>query len=369
MPIYDDCPTNNCTQNGTCPENKTIDQCLDTENLEDSLWFKLGDYNFYYGKIENCVYIFDKDLNLFFYSNKKDCLFGTDKIEYISICLNHPEITNTIAYINLIDSAQEYNALSNEVNIYKQVGNTNFNLINGQNSPNFSVVKLDDKIISQIKNIYNISEELNLLVFKADIRRSDTISTQVEYQFYNPIANKIYEKIDFSKLNISLRNLDTDNNNIEVNLILPIHWSKEQFEIIKDLYYNQHIFIFDSSNPFFLDVCYKFKNSNNSDVYLQDRKEKYFINEAICEEGCHLVDDKNYYDVYEQTSKLVCQCPMKMILDNYTKIKFKKNETLDERFKEVYTYPNFRIMKCGGSIFFNDNIKANVLFILLYLCL
>ena len=354
IPIYDDCT--NCTQNGTCPEDKTSDQCLTPENLENNLWFKLGDYNFYYGKIENCIYIFDNDLKLFFYSNKKDCLFGDDKIEYISICINHPELIDVIAYYNFLSSAQEYKPNSTEVNIFKQIGNTNFNLINGQNSPKFSGIKLDDKINSQIKNIYNIPDELNLLVFKGDIRRSDTISTQVEYQFYNPIPNKIYEKIDFSKLNISLRNLDTDIKNIEVNLSLPIHWSKEQFEIIKDLYYDQHIFIFDSSNTFFLDVCYKFKNSNNSDVYLQDRKERYFINEAICEEGCHLVDDHNYYDVYEQTSKLVCQCPMKKILDNYTKIKFEKNETLDERFIEVFTYPNFRTMKCSF------NIKANVLF-------
>ena len=360
IPIYDDCP--NCTQNGTCPEDKTSDQCLISGNLEDNLWFKLGNYKFYYGKIENCVYIFDNDLKLFFYSNKKDCLFETNKIKNISICLNHPEIKDIISYFNFIDSAKEYKPNSTEVNIFKQIGNTNFNLINGQNSPKFSGIKLDDNINSKIKNIYNIPDELNLLVFKGDIRRSDTISTQVEYQFYNPIPNKIYEKIDFSKLNISLRNLDTDIKNIEVNLSLPIHWSKEQFEIIKDLYYDQHIFIFDSSNPFYLDVCYKFKNSNNSDVYLQDRKERYFINEAICEEGCHLVDDQNYYDVYEQTSKLVCQCPMKMILDNYTKIKFEKNETLDKRFIEVFTYPNFRVMKCSGNIFLNDNIKANVLF-------
>ena len=363
IPIYDDCPpSTNCTQNGTCPENKTIDQCLTPERLEDNLWFKLGDYSFYYGKIGNCVYIFDNDLKLFFYSNRRDCLFETDKIEYISICLNHPEITDIIEYFNFIDSAQEYKPFSNEVNIYKQVENTNFNLINGQRSPKFSGVKLDDEVISQIKNIYNISDDLNLLIFKGDIKRSDTISTQVEYQFFNPNPNKINEKIDFSKLNISLRNLDDDINNIEVNLSLPIHWSKEQFEIIKDLYYEKHIFIFDSSNPFYLDVCYKFKNSNNSDVYLQDRKERYFINEAICEEGCHLVDDQNYYDVYEQTSRLVCQCPLKMILDNYTKIKFKKNETLDERFKKKYTYPNLRVMTCAGTIFFNDNIKANTLF-------
>jgi len=365
LPIYDDCPpSTNCTQDGTCPENKTIDECLNPERLEDNLWFKLGDYSFYYGKIGNCVYIFDNDLKLFFYSNRTDCLFGSDKIEYISICINHPEITDAISYINLLDSSQEYKPFSNEVNIYKQIGNTNFNLINGQKNPKFSGVKLDDKVLSQIKNIYNISDDLNLLIFKGDIRRSDTISTQVEYQFYNPNPNKINEKIDFSKLNISLRNLDDDISKIEVNLSLPIHWSKEQFEIIKDLYYDQHIFIFDSSNPFFLDVCYKFKNSNNSDVYLQDRKERYFINEAICEEGCHLVDDRNYYDVDEQTTRLVCQCPLKMILDNYTKIKFEKNETLDERFKKEYTYPNFRMMKCAGNIFYNDNIKANPLFYL-----
>ena len=361
IPIYDDCT--NCTQNGTCPdEDKTSDQCLAAENLEDNLWFKLGDYKFYYGKIEKCVYIFDNNLKLFFYSNKNDCSFGEDKMKYISICINHPEITDGITYYDFLYSTQEYNPYSTEVNIFKQIGNINFNLVNNQKNPKFSEVKLDDKILSQIKNIYNIPDNLNLLVFKGDIRRSDTISTQVEYQFYNPIPNKIYEKIDFSKLNISLRNLDTDIKNIEVNLSLPIHWSKEQFEIIKDLYYDQHIFIFDSSNPFFLDVCYKFKNSNNSDVYLQDRRDRYFINEAICEEGCHLVDDQNYYDVYEQASKLVCQCPMKLIFDNYTKIKFVKNETLDERFIEEFTFPNLRMFKCNRKIYYHDNIKVNVLF-------
>ena len=361
IPIYDDCT--NCTQNGTCPdEGKTSDQCLAAENLEDNLWFKLGDFKFYYGKIEKCVYIFDNDLKLFFYSNKIDCIFGNDKIKYISICINHPEITDEIAYYNFIYSAQEYNPNSTEVNIFKQIGNINFNLVNNQKNPKFSEVKLDDKILSQIKNIYNIPDNLNLLVFKGDIKRSDTISTQVEYQFYNPVPNKIYEKINFPKLNISLRNLDTDVKKILVNLSLPIHWSKEKFDIIKDLYYDNHIFIFNSSDPFFLDVCYKFKNSNNSDVYLQDRRDRYFINEAICEEGCHLVDDQNYYDVYEQISKLVCQCPMKLIFDNYTKIKFVKNETLDERFIEEFTFPNLRMFKCNRKIYYRDNIKVNVLF-------
>jgi hypothetical protein len=111
-----------------------------------------------------------------------------------------------------------------------------------------------------------------------------------------------------------------------------------------------------------LDVCYKFKNSNNSDVYLQDRRDRYFINEAICEEGCQLVDDQNYYDLYEQTSKLVCQCPMKLIFDNYTQIKFVKNETLDERFIEEFKFPNLRMFKCTRKIYSTKNIKVNALF-------
>jgi len=335
---------------------------LAQEFLDDNLWFKLGEYNFYYGKIDNCVYIFDNELKLFFYFNRNDCSFRDDKLEYIAICLNHPEITDEVTYNNLLDTVQEYKPFSKEVNIFKQIGNINFNLVNGQISQYFSEVKLNSEILSEIKNIYNIPVELNLLIFKGDIRRSDTISTQVEYQFYNPIPNKIYEKINFSKLNISLRNLDTDHNIIKVNLSLPIYWSHEQFNIIKDLYYKHQIFIFDSNNPFYLDVCYKFKNSNNSDVYLEDRKKRYFINEAICEEGCNLVDAHNYYDIYDQTSKLVCQCPLKMILDNYTKIKFAKNEKLDEGFKKKFTYPNFRMIICFRTIFSKENIKNNILF-------
>ena len=51
-----------------------------------------------------------------------------------------------------------------------------------------------------------------------------------------------------------------------------------------------------------------------------------------------------------------------MIIDNYTKIKFKKNEKLDEEFKKKFTYPNFRMIICIRKIFSKENIKTNKLF-------
>ena len=121
---------------------------------------------------------------------------------FIRICLNKPEITGVKEYMDFLNSAKEYEPNATDVTIFKKVEKKDskiksilFNLVNGQSQENISDVILPDHIINEIKNISNISEEFNLLVFKGDMTRNDTISTQVEYQFYNPIPSKIYQKI------------------------------------------------------------------------------------------------------------------------------------------------------------------------------
>ena len=182
--------------------------------------------------------------------------------------------------------------------------------------------------------------------------RNDTVSTQVEYQFYNPIPSKIHQKIIFNRSNdTNLRRLDDDKIRIDVTtddfkvkLNLPIQWSDDESEIIKYLYQEKHIFIFDSSIPFYLDVCEKFTTENNSDIYLQDRKEIYYINHPFCEEGCKLIDAKNY-----NSSKITCQCSFKIVNDNYTNTSFYEEEP-GEEFNKTFLYPNIKIVRCPDKI-------------------
>ena len=91
--------------------------------------------------------------------------------------------------------------IKENVNIIKPKNNMYFHLTNFvTKSPNYlSSISLGDYYSNKLKKIYNISLDKNLLLFKVDIKRSDTQSTQVEYQFYNP--ENIIEKIDLNKLN------------------------------------------------------------------------------------------------------------------------------------------------------------------------
>jgi len=362
--VYDDCPKDKTIIeiDGRCIIIKES-FCLDMNHLNMSLWFKLKEYKFYFAKINDCVYIFDgKNLTLFFYSNREDCTFEGDLWFYfIRICLNKPEITGVKEYMNFLNSAKEYDPNATDVTIFKKVEKKDskiksilFNLVNSQSQENISDVILPPEIISDIKNISNISEKLDLLLFKADITRNDTPSTQVEYQFYNPIPSKIHQKIIFEKnlTKTNLRRLDDDdeirieitNDDFEVKLNLPIQWEPHELEIIEELYHQKHIFLFNSSEPFYLDVCRKFTTKNISDIYLQDRKEKYFINYPFCEEGCNLIDAQNY-----NSFKITCQCSLKIINDNYDNISFYEEEPVEE-FNKTYYFPNIRVVGCINKI-------------------
>ena len=380
IPIYDDCPKDKTIleENGRCV---IIDEsfCFDINNLDMNLWFKLGEYKFYFAKINDCVYIFDsQNLTLFFYSNREDCSFENDiMIRFIRECLNKPEITGVKEYMAFLNSAKEYEPNATDITIFKKIEKKDskiksifFNLVNGQSQENVSDVILPEHIINEVKNISNISEELNLLVFKADMTRNDTISTQVEYQFYNPIPSKIHQKIIFKSLNdTNSRRLEYDDDDgddgigihietddFKLRLNLPIQWSEEEEDIIGELYKEKHIFVFNSSNPFFLDVCYKYTTSYDADIYLEDRKEKYYIQHPFCEEGCSLIDGQNY-----DSKKLTCQCITKNINDNYTNITFYEIEP-DEEFKKEYKLPNFKVMGCFGDVLREQNLLKSFIF-------
>ena len=347
IPIYDDAINNNC------PEEKPIDQeCL---NLNTSLWFNLSEYKFYYARIFNCIYVFDSSSSsLFFYSNRIDCLSVNEvkSFEFISFCLNRT-IKNKKEYEEFLNNSLEYNPYSKNITIFKKGDNIAFYLVNNQTEDNVSDVILDDNIIEDFKEIYNISEDLNLLVFKADITRNDTISTQVEYQFYNPTPSKIHMKLDFSKLkekNGTLRSLDDIN--LNTKLMLPIHWKEEDLEKVEELF-KENIFLFNTSHPFYTDVCFKYTTPSGADIYLDDRKKKYFINEAYCEEGCELIDDNSY-----NAHKLACKCEIKFPKEKYKDIKFTYPKE-DIRFKKKYYFPNIREIKCIKEIFEVNLFKKN----------
>ena len=136
----------------------------------------------------------------------------------------------------------------------------------------------------------------------------------------------------------------TDQNNTElaineVIVSVPIDWNETQLEIIDELYNNNSIFFFNETNDFYNDVCNTYETTNNTDIYLQDRRERYYITDPLCESGCTLIDYNNI------TKKIICKCPIKTSTDNYENSDF-TSRILDDAFEDTYILPNIRVLKC-----------------------
>ena len=340
----DECKEGYILEGNNCISSNSTEIFFDDENniclSDNKIWFKLGKYQFYYAKIDKCIFIYDANI-LFFISNKNDCLNVLDNpnntYSYISYCLNNNELNSSINYKNFINNAKIYVPNANNLTIYKYAENDQFY---------FHLYNFEMKY-NNISSIYlEGNRNIDLLIFKVDIKRKDTISTQVEYQFYNPIPQYIYQTIDIMKyLSEKYSEIQNNytNNNIEyIYLDLPIDWPGKILEKIKELY-KFNINPFDSKSDFYLDVCFKYTTPGNDDIYLQERKEVYYPDIPFCEENCEFV----YFNL--DNSKVTCKCKPKASTDNYDKITF-KNNVKDEQFNKKYIFPNLKVIKCSSII-------------------
>ena len=358
IPIYDDHCSENCTfENGIliCKNNITIDPSVPSLPKDDicfnktkNIWFEIEDKKFYYAKINNCVYIYHNN-SLFFYSNKNDCLFNNNHFinySYISECLNNSEINEEKDYKNIINNSTEYDPNEEKVVISKEIGNFNFHLVNKQKDIHYSELQISKECEKILKSDYIIDDDLNLLIFKVDIKRNDTISRQVEYNIYNPMPNKIYQKLDLSKCSPDkLRILTESNENLninEANILSPSDWNELQIQFIEELYFNHSINIFSQNESFYNDVCFKYTTSFKTDIYIQNRREKYYIKESLCQSDCNFIGIKEY-------NKIKCKCGLKLMPMNPESISFTKKYN-NSLFKKNIA-PNIKVLKCAKEAF------------------
>ena len=398
IPIYDDCPNSTETETDTeimtekkseIPFIPNDDICLKNKSM-DNTWFEIDQHKFYFAKITDCVYIFDNNDFLFFYSDTSNCSFNNlnRDIEYISDCLNKPELKNYNDYENFLGNSKNYDPNDENITIYKETENYFFHLVKNQkNFLNISDIELTDECEEILKSTYSIDNDTNLLIFKVDIKRDDTISRQVEYQFYNPNPRKIYEKLDLNyctpdenntlnksasaKNRLLLRlssGFPKDKEINRINISIPVDWTEKHILYIDELYINHHILLFNPKEPFYNDVCFKYKTPKNNDIYLQDRRLKYFLLDPLCESNCNLIELVGPFDLNKDSYKIKCDCPLKLEPEVPENIKFTK-KSLDEVFGGKYRFPNINVLKCGGkaSFFFVFTLILMIIFILSFL--
>ena len=327
---------------------------------ETNTWFNLGKNSFYIYQQNKCYLVFyHKELILI--SNKESCN-NICPIWNITHCpLKKYERFKTITktdFNNLLAKAKVYSEIRDNINIFisEEKQRIYFHLTNNISpSPkNISYIDLSD-YEHNIKSKYG----QNLLLIKADIKRIDTQSTQVEYQFFDP--NDFTVKINLEKNIVSNRRRLNNDDKLKINIELPVDWTQEQKENINYLF-KHNIDAFNSSSDFYTDNCNQFTSSKGNDVFLEERKKKYYPDIALCEEGCTFVK----YN--KDTEKVTCKCNYKTNSDNYTNISFVKKEK-DKKFLKDLILENIQAMKCVNIIFKGSNLKSNAGFIIMIIFL
>ena len=334
-------------------EPQYSDEIVDSD---ENVWFKLGENSYYMYKYKYCLIIFYED-EIFLINNKIDCINVCPNWNRAECGLkNYTRFKNITKekYEDLLEKAYAYDEIKDNVNIIKISKNRkyHFHLTNYVSPPpkNLSYIH-----ISKYQDLILKKFGRNILLMKVDIKRSDTQSTQVEYQFYNP--NMIEEKVNLLSL-ISRRRLD-NNDDIKLDIDLPVDWTEEQIENIQYLD-SQNVNAFNSSEDFYTDNCNQFTSSDGNDVFVQERKKSYYPDIPLCEKGCTFVKFNS------DTQKVTCNCNYKEDSENYDDVQF-ANNPVDKKFMKNLFLENFQTMKCIKTIFKWENLKSNAGFIIMIL--
>ena len=238
---------------------------------------------------------------------QKELISGTFNILINSIKNNNDIIVNNNNIIFQITSA--YNQKKNEYN--------NISSIN----------------IGECENIlrkhYNLSDDMNLLIFKVEYFIPGFLIPIIEYEIYDDSNPK-------NKLNLTLCE------NVKININIPVSIDEN------------NLFKYDPSSAFYNDICFPYTTEYKTDITLKDRRKEFIDkNMSLCENNC----EYKGYDNNKKISK--CECSIKTEFHFLSEIKIDKNLLLNN-FIELEKISNIYVMKCYKLLFTKDGLKTNL---------
>ena len=209
------------------------------------------------------------------------------------------------------------------------------------NNPNISSIDLGT-CEDILKDHYNISKELSLIVLKVDIKSEDLSSTYVQYEIYHPISK--------TPLELSYCNEVTIVVNVPVNL-------NDNEESLYDSLSGSGYNLFDSEDDFYNDICSTYTSENGTDMTLSDRKSEIYSvveNISLCQIGCE-------FESYNKTTKKAkcnCEAQIDSTETDFSKIDFSTSK-MASSFLTTLTNSNFLVLKCYKLILELKDIMAN----------
>jgi len=185
---------------------------------------------------------------------------------------------------------------------------------------------------NNLRREYNLPPDAVLKVVMIELEKNDNkaLTNQVEYDIY----------YNGSKLNLSA----CKNDEIEINYDITNSTLLDMNLVSK--YSELGIDILDSSDQFFVDICYPY-SENNSDMILKDRILDLYQNFSMCDENCK-------YDKINLESKIItCKCSVKAkIQTSILPLRF------DSIILDLVTNSSFGVVKCYNLVF-NFKTKLN----------
>ena len=354
----------------------------------DTTHFKISDQNFSGGNITKTInsykldiydsyYLYINDINGIIYLNNEIInknnyypINGNDQLTfyieenveiYLKFTLNFGKgvinyetftyensiaktIDDIISDINEYISNDNTNKEYSTYEIYYYSGSTFIEKISKNN--NLSKGEFSNSFISSIKTINNINENSNIRIIKVDVKVGDYPTPSVFFLIIDenenivtmPSVNIVIEK---PIANYSYMNID------------------RAFKLNE-----KSINIYNSSDPFFNDICFTFVSENNGkDVPLKDRRNEYYVNITFCESNCEF----SYFDYVNV--KVVCNCHPLSQISGFEELSF---SNLKNSFITHLIAFNYKIIKCYKSVFNTgnyDNMGTILIFISIVVCI
>ena len=201
-------------------------------------------------------------------------------------------------------------------------GNQKSNVYN-----NISSIDLGD-CEENLKTIYNIDQNLSLIILKIDYHIDDLLIPIIGYEVYHPI-------------NYSQLNLNYCNNTIKLHIPVEI----EEDEVYK----------YDLNSDYYNDECFAYTTENGTDIILNDRKNEYI------EQNLSLCENKCAYDGYNiTTKKALCECETKIQINLISEILEEENLLANDVHTSENNNLNIGAMKCISLLFSKHGLIKNL---------
>ena len=184
----------------------------------------------------------------------------------------------------------------------------------------------------KVKNNSNIKEDLIVVIINKIIENNNGITS---YSFFHPITGL--------KLNIEV--CQKEKIKLSENLLSLLKENNTNYELMISLI-KQGVNIFNSSDQFYKDICYKYDLETDNDIAFQNRAKLFYPNISLCDSECSLPS------INFEKLTFNCECNFNDISNtkNFNDtFPFKEDELFDILLGDVIEYigsTNIAVLKC-----------------------